>query len=76
MIREDSFLISRSQVMTPGRCSLCLEPAEQHVVSKHWWHTGTSCRPCYGVLPAHATPLGPDDQPLPGSWPARFEPAA
>lgn len=61
----------RATVMIPGRCSFCGRPAEQHAVSRRWWHTAESCHPRYAIV-------GPGDVPSDrlgwqARWPARFE---
>lgn len=61
----------RAQVLVPGRCSFCGRPAEQHTISRRWWHTGISCRPAYGICGAGDLPAGPLG--WHARWPARFE---
>ena len=61
----------RSLLLLPGRCSFCGRSAEQHAISRRWWHTGASCRPAYGVCGAGDVPTGPLG--WRARWPARFE---
>jgi hypothetical protein len=61
----------RSRMLIPGRCSFCGRAAEQHLVSRHWWHTGESCKPTYGICGAGDVPAGRLG--WRAVWPARFE---
>lgn len=63
----------RDAILIPGRCSFCGRPAEQHVISRRWWHTAESCKPRYAIAHAGEFPAGPLG--FAARWPARFEQA-
>jgi hypothetical protein len=65
----------RDSVMISGRCSFCGRPAEQHAISRRWWHTAESCKPAYAITHAGEIPAGRLGWQArwQARWPARFE---
>lgn len=59
----------RTQVMTPGHCGFCGQPAEQ-APSGRWWHLQPTDHPMYAIVRGGQIPAGPLG--LAATWPPRF----